>query len=156
MDIHVGVHVGVDIVADSGIGADIYPVFSGQVVAVNTNPNNALGVYVQILDNQGYYWRYCHMLTGSTRVNVGDIVTTNDIIGQMDSTGNVTGPHLHLECSTSQTWQCDTFVNPCERIGIPNEDDLIIHYDGTPTPITTIKRKFPWVLYARKLRSKKR
>lgn len=37
-----GVHVGVDIVANSGTGANIYPVFSGQVVAVNTNPNNAL------------------------------------------------------------------------------------------------------------------
>lgn len=154
-----GVHVGVDIVANSGTGANIYPVFAGQVVAVNTNPNNALGVYVQILDNFGYYWRYCHMLTGSTRVNVGDNVTTNDIIGQMDSTGNVTGPHLHLECSTTQAWQCATFVNPCERIGIPNEDDLIIHYDGSPTPPTPSfdvkKNKFPWAIISRKLRNKR-
>lgn len=155
-----GYHTGIDIVANSGTGANIYPVIGGTVVAVNTNPNNALGVYVQILDSNGYYWRYCHMLTGSARVNVGDVVTQNDIIGQMDSTGNVTGPHLHLECSTTQSWQCDTFVNPAERIGIPNEDDLIIYYEEQPTPptpvIIPIKNKFPWQLISRKLRRKRR
>ena len=98
------------------------------------------------------------MLTGSRRVNVGDNVTTNTIIGQMDSTGNVTGPHLHLECSTTLQWQCNTFVNPCERIGIPNEDDLIVYYNGSPTPPPPIeikKNKFNWVLQARKLRKKR-
>lgn len=99
------------------------------------------------------------MLENSPAVSVGDIVTQNTIIGQMDSTGNVTGPHLHLECSTTQSWQCVTFVNPCDRIGIPNEDDLIIYYSGTPpippTPIHLPQRKkFPWVLYGRKLRKK--
>ena len=100
------------------------------------------------------------MLTNSVLVSVGDLVTIDTPIGQMDSTGNVTGSHLHLECSTTQSWQCATFVNPCDRIGIPNEDDLIIYYSGippippTPPSIQSPKSKFPWVLYSRKLRKK--
>lgn len=69
---------------------------------------------------------------------------------------------MHLECSTTQAWQCSTFVNPCNILGIPNVDNTIIEYDGSieppEPPITSNykKTKFKWVLYARKLRNKKR
>ena len=70
---------------------------------------------------------------------------------------------MHLECSTTQAWQCSTFVNPCNILGIPNVDNTIIEYDGSvdppdppEPPITTNYKKFKWVLYARKLRNKKR
>lgn len=62
------------------------------------------------------------------------------------------GRHLHLECSTTQNWNCDTFLNPCSILGIPNEDNLIIKYSN----ISTIKKKkFKWVLYENKLRLKR-
>lgn len=101
------------------------------------------------------------MLAGSLQVSVGDRVTLGTAIGRMGATGNVTGRHLHLECSTSQAWQCSTFLNPCTILGIPNVDNTVIHYDGTippepptPTPSETKKTKFPWVLYARKFRNR--
>lgn len=139
----------------------MYPVKKGRVVYTNNTSNVALGVQVQIRDNEGRYWRYCHMVLDSLQVQVGDIVTTNTPLGRMGATGNVTGRHLHLECSTTQSWQCSTFLNPTIILGIPNVDNTVIHYDGTtppipPTPITETKTKFPWVLYARKLRNKRK
>lgn len=62
--------------------------------------------------------------------------------------GNVTGRHLHLECSTTASWQCDTFINPCTNLGIPNEDDLVLEWGGTPPPILhSIKNKWKRIFY---------
>ena len=151
-----GWHTGVDIIP-YGI---TYPVFDGEIVVVNTNANNALGIYILIKDTQNRYWRYCHLMTGTVQVVVGQQVTTATQLARMDSTGNVTGRHLHLECSTTQSWQCSTFLNPCTILGIPNVDDTVIHYDGSippepPTPTgETKKKKFPWVIYANKFRKR--
>ena len=131
-----GWHTGVDIVpyGDTESNPWLYPVFEGEVVYVNNNPNNSLGIQAQIKDNQNRYWRYCHMLPGTLSVSVGQQVTLNTQIGRLDSSGNVTGPHLHLELSSTQAWQCATFMNPCTALGIPNIDDTVIHYGGTPPP----------------------
>ena len=73
--------------------------------------------------------------------------------------GNVTGVHLHLEYSTSPIWSYDYFLNPSDALGIPNVRGTIVHYDGSippPTPSQEFKRKkFKWVLYARKLRNRR-
>ena len=132
-----GFHTGVDIVPHGSTSNNppLYPVESGQVVYTNTtNPNVALGIQVQILGASGRYWRYCHMIQGSVNVTVGQQVTTGTMLGYMGATGNVQGRHLHLECSTSQAWNCNTFLNPCSQLGIPNQDNLIIYYDGSIPP----------------------
>ena len=73
--------------------------------------------------------------------------------------GNVTGIHLHLEYATSPVWSYDYFLNPSDALGIPNVRGTIVHYDGSippPTPTQEFKRKkFKWVLYARKLRNRR-
>ena len=161
-----GFHTGVDF-PQSGVAVqnpDLYSISEdGEVVYVykesqGTSP--ALGNQVQILDHRtGLYYRYCHMLYGSVTLNVGDTVNLNTIVGKMGNTGNSTGTHLHLEASTSQSWVCANFVNPCEPLGFPNVRGTIVKWDSTPPtpPIPTEKikkKKFPWVLYARKLRNK--
>lgn len=161
-DYSCGWHTGVDIVpyGDTENNPWLYPVFDGEIVTINTNANNALGIYILIKDTNNRYWRYCHLMTGTVQVTIGQQVTVANPLARMDSTGNVSGRHLHLECSTTSIWQCSTFLNPCTILGIPNVDDTVIHYDGTippipPTPVGTVKKsKFPWVLYARKLRKK--
>lgn len=150
-----GFHTGVDIVphGTTGNNPPIYPTYNGEIVYINrSDPTNALGYYVVIKDSQTRYWRYCHLSLVNPTLNVNDSINTNTGLGLMGDTGNTTGIHLHLECSSTQNWDCSTFYNPCDILGIPNEVGTIIEY-GTPQP-TIKKKKFPWVLYARKLRAR--
>ena len=161
-----GFHTGVDF-PQSGVAVqnpDLYSITDDGVVVYVYNQSQgtspSLGNQVQILDNRtGLYYRYCHMLYGSVTLNVGDRVNLNTIVGKMGNTGNSTGTHLHLEASTSQAWICSNFVDPCSPLGFPNIRGTIVKWDSTPptppTPTEKIKKKkFPWVLYARKLRNK--
>lgn len=162
-----GFHTGVDF-PQSGVAAqnpDLYSISEDGVVVYvykesqGTTP--ALGNQVQILDNRtGLYYRYCHMLYGSVNVKVGDKVDLNTVVGKMGNTGNSTGTHLHLEASTTQAWQCSSFVDPCQPLGFPNERGTVVKWDGTPPqpPITIIKKrkkKFPWALFTRKIRNRR-
>lgn len=161
-----GFHTGVDF-PQSGVAVqnpDLYSITDdGEVVYVykeSTGTTPALGNQVQILDHRtGLYYRYCHMLYGSVTLNVGDRVNLNTIVGKMGNTGNSTGTHLHLEASTTQSWQCSSFVDPCQPLGFPNIRGTIVKWDSTqptpPTPTVIKKKKFPWVIYFRKLRNKR-
>jgi hypothetical protein len=67
---------------------------------------------------------------------------------------------LHLEYAATAKWNYDTFLNPSTALGIPNERGTIVHWDSTPPPpppppVIEEKRKFPWSIYARKLREKR-
>lgn len=108
--------------------------------------------------------------------NVGDIVTQGDLLGRTGTAGYVTGDHLHFQCArgTYAGWEQ---VPPNNNWQLKNEmhiydacyvnDTIIVQgysynwreYEGgvtPPTPTPTEKRtKFPWVLYARKLRNKR-
>lgn len=64
----------------------LYPVFEGQVVFTSNNPSQALGCQVQILDNFGRYWRYCHLVENSIQVQVGQNVNLNTPLGNMGAT----------------------------------------------------------------------
>ena len=50
---------------------------------------------------------------------------------------------MHLELSTTQTWQCGNFLNPVEPLGIPNIQGTIVKYNGEipPIPPTPTDRK---------------
>lgn len=72
----------------------------------------------------------------------------------MGNTGNSTGTHLHLECSTTESWICSNFRDPCQPLGFANVRGTIVHYGGSPTPPTPTPTKlqgqFPWQIIARK------
>ena len=92
----------------------------------------------------GWYVKYItdKNMQNASPLNVGDIVNTNTIVGIMGATGNVTGIHLHLEYATSPIWNYNTFLNPSDALGIPNERGTIVHFDGSiPPPIPTFIRK---------------
>lgn len=106
------------------------------VYKTSTGKTPSLGNQVQILDDEtGLYYRYCHMYPNSVTLNVGDRVNIGDRIGVMGTTGNSTGTHLHLECTTTKAWQCSSFVNPGIYIGIPNIRGTVVDYDGSIEPI---------------------
>lgn len=136
-----GFHTGVDFPASgtAETNPDLYSITNDGVVTYvyknSTGTTPSLGNQVQILDRRtGLYYRYCHMLYGSVTLNVGDSVNSNTIIGKMGNTGNSTGTHLHLEASTTESWQCNSFVDPCSPLGFPNVRGTVVIYDGTIPP----------------------
>ena len=57
--------------------------------------DGSYGNKVVVLLKDGTEIWYCHQ--SRILVSVGDLVVARSPIGEVGSTGNVTGPHLHLE-----------------------------------------------------------
>ena len=84
-------HTGLDFAAPTG--STIVSVANG--VVTETGYDGAYGnKTVVTLDDGTEIW-YCHQT--SIGVSPGDVVRAGEAIGSVGSTGNVTGPHLHLE-----------------------------------------------------------
>lgn len=84
-------HRGVDIAAAEGTA--IQAVHDGRVVSAGDA--GSYGLCVVIEDDNGYQSRYAHC--SSLNVSAGQLVRRGDVIGAVGSTGDSTGPHLHLE-----------------------------------------------------------
>jgi murein DD-endopeptidase MepM/ murein hydrolase activator NlpD len=86
-----GYHTGLDFAAPTG--TLIKAVHSGTVTEAGWA--GAYGYRTIITLDDGTELWYCHQ--SSISVSVGQKVGTGDVIGRVGATGNVTGPHLHLE-----------------------------------------------------------
>jgi murein DD-endopeptidase MepM/ murein hydrolase activator NlpD len=107
-------HDGLDLWADKG--TPIYAASDGSVNRVRCNATlygadyscdtdgspevRGCGWYMQIAHPDGTLTRYCHMVS-EPLFKVGDTVEAGDIIGYVGSSGNSSGPHLHLEAHTT-------------------------------------------------------
>lgn len=164
-----GIHTGSDFAPYGSTPAnpDLYSVCTGSVSSVITyTGTQALGNQIVIYDNtRNLYWRYCHMLNPSP-LSVGDVVSTGTKVGNLGATGNVTGPHLHLELSDVPYWDTTRtrFQDPLIALGIPNERGTIVHYNGTtppeppePEPSETTKKKhrFNWQTFTKNIRNRR-
>ncbi len=93
-------HRGIDITTrDARPGGSNYPSYI--VAAASGTVSRAqwwgsYGYMVEIQHGGGMATRYAH-LHKAPSVQVGDFVSTGDIIGILGNTGNSTGPHLHFE-----------------------------------------------------------
>lgn len=155
-------HTGTDFVP-YGLGAptnpDLFSVCSGVVENVINTPTSALGNQIVIKDNStGNYWRYCHM-KDSSPLSIGDTVDTFTKVGNLGATGNVTGPHLHLEYSSVPYWDntYTYFLNPSDALGIPNVRGTIVKFDGTPPPPTPTEREkgFKWWIFTKSIKQRR-
>lgn len=111
-----GFHTGIDFPKSQMSDPTLYSPCVGTVVKNVTGVTGrspALGNECDILRDDGYCFRLCHMVNGSNNhISVGQRVDTNTMIGVTGQTGNADGPHLHLECSRGTAWNCQTFVSP--------------------------------------------
>jgi len=86
-----GYHTGLDFAAPTG--TLIKAIHSGTITEAGW-----AGAYgyrtILTLDDGTELW-FCHQ--SSISVSAGQKVATGDVIGRVGATGNVTGPHLHLE-----------------------------------------------------------
>lgn len=84
-------HGGIDIAA--GWNAPIVAVNEGMVI--HAGYRYGYGLSVEIQHKNGVTSRYGHM--NKVIVKKGDIVSKDDLVGLMGSSGRSTGPHLHFE-----------------------------------------------------------
>ncbi len=94
-----------DLQSYSIFGAKLYSPCAGTVtVAVDeyedlvppvTDPEHLAGNHV-LIECKGIEVLLAHMKRGSVRVEVGEAVTVETVLGQVGNTGNTSEPHLHL------------------------------------------------------------
>lgn len=87
-----GLHTGLDIAASKG--TPIKAVADG-VVTYSGTSSTGYGKYVVISHGGGIQTYYCHC--SALYVEAGEEVAQGEVIAAVGSTGNSTGPHLHLE-----------------------------------------------------------
>jgi murein DD-endopeptidase MepM/ murein hydrolase activator NlpD len=86
-------HQGQDLAAASG--TPVVAPYRGVVTAVQYQARGA-GRYV-VIDGEDYDYVFMHLRTGSIGVREGERVRTGQAIGEVGSTGESSGPHLHFE-----------------------------------------------------------
>ena len=84
-------HTGLDFAADEG--AELRAIGPGQVVS--TESDGAFGNKTVVKLDDGTVLWYCHQ--SEFAAEPGQRLAPGDLVGYLGSTGNVTGPHLHLE-----------------------------------------------------------
>lgn len=84
-------HAGIDFAGAEG--SDVYAVADGMVTWAG--PRSGYGNLVEINHGNGLVTRYAH--ARAVAVRVGDVVTRDQLVAYMGSTGRSTGTHLHYE-----------------------------------------------------------
>lgn len=112
-------HRGIDLAVAHG--TPILAVQDGRVVSAGDA--GSYGLCVVIEDDKGYQSRYAHC--SSLNVSAGQEVKRGDVIAAVGSTGNSTGPHLHLEVMLN-----GEYLNP--YFFVDNGDDGTGAIPGTP------------------------
>ena len=97
-------HTGLDFAAPSG--TPLHAIAGG--VVTSTGYDGAYGNKTVITLEDGTEVWYCHQT--SYLVDTGDTVSAGEVIGSVGSTGNVTGPHLHLEVRPSADSPVDPYA----------------------------------------------
>lgn len=97
-------HTGLDFA--TAYGTPIRSVVAGTVVS--SAYDGAYGTKTVVRDARGREWWYCHQST--VAVAVGRRVAAGQVIGAVGTTGNVTGPHLHLEVRAAQDRPVDPYA----------------------------------------------
>jgi murein DD-endopeptidase MepM/ murein hydrolase activator NlpD len=85
------VHTGLDFAAP--YGTTIRSVTAGRVVSTGYDGRYGNKTVVRLADGTELW--YCHQ--SAVEVSVDERVRAGQVIGAVGATGNVTGPHLHLE-----------------------------------------------------------
>lgn len=101
-------HKGLDIAAPEG--TDIYAAAEGKVIATGWN-TGGYGYFVMIDHGNGYATLYGHM--SKVIASNGAEVKCGDLIGEVGTTGDSTGNHLHFEVRYQNVCQ-----NPASYISV--------------------------------------
>lgn len=159
------IHRGLDIT--TATTSPVYSMLNG--IVHSKGYDDSQGNWIVIKDNNpssttyGYATLYMHLLNPSP-LNVNDVVSIGEEVGTEGSTGSSTGLHLHVEMQNINrfnnkwywSYNKSDYLDPTVFMGIDNIEGTTWIYNGTPyiPPTKKEKHKFPWILYAKKLRNK--
>ncbi|WP_240138414.1 M23 family metallopeptidase [Streptomyces sp. MUM 178J] len=89
-----GQHTGLDFAAPTG--TPVKAVHGGTVKSAGWSGSYGYRIVLELEDGTEVWYAHLSSMTASA----GQKVTTGETIGRVGATGNVTGPHLHLEVHT--------------------------------------------------------
>ncbi len=99
-------HEGIDFAPD--YGTPIHAIAGGKVTVAGTYYGYGQAVVIESnVNGMRFETVYGHIAAGTITVNVGDTVKFDETFAEVGSTGNSTGPHLHLGISIN-----GKFVDP--------------------------------------------
>jgi len=105
-------HNGIDIGPASVVNKQPCLVVADGTVTYSKFSSSA-GHFVCVRHNNGFSSRYLHL--AERAVSVGKKVKQGDVVGKMGTTGQSTGPHLHLDMWIG-VWPSGKNVNPMDYI----------------------------------------
>lgn len=97
-------HTGIDIISNNGSGEAVRAAYSGTITEYGFSEEE--GNFAVLQGDDGYTYRYTHLQDKDESL-VGIKVEAGQNIGNMGSTGNSTGPHLHFEVQNG-----DEYIDP--------------------------------------------
>lgn len=111
-------HNGLDISSGNAFGNPIVAAAAGRVSAAESGGwGGGYGTYCYIDHGNGYVTRYAHM--SALLVSMNQTVRQGDKIGEIGSTGDSTGPHLHFEIRRNgAVLDPENYVNPSKTAAV--------------------------------------
>jgi murein DD-endopeptidase MepM/ murein hydrolase activator NlpD len=88
-------------------GAPVYAHTNGTVVSAWHASNGRCGIGLTLRTADGLTWTYCHFSYLDPSVRTGTGVAAGAPIALVGSTGNSSGPHLHLQLQPTTTYPQD-------------------------------------------------
>jgi murein DD-endopeptidase MepM/ murein hydrolase activator NlpD len=162
------IHAGIDLASlgSGGVAKPVYSMSEGIVTRVDqTDQGTGYGAMCIIWNQSNNdLWLYGDLGDNSIPLTVGQNVVQGTQVGvEGNPTGTAsTGLHVHLEKENQSDgifkFGYNNSIDPTTGTGILNEvyttSDEYYIFDGTPVPPTRAeKKRFPWVIYANKLRN---
>jgi len=92
----------VDIAAPAG--SPVYALADGTILRAWTVPDPTCGIGLTMQTFDGQVWTYCHLAYLEPAITPGVSVTGGEPVGLVGSTGDATGPHLHLQLQPATQW----------------------------------------------------
>jgi murein DD-endopeptidase MepM/ murein hydrolase activator NlpD len=88
-------------------GAPLYALAAATVVRAWTAPDPRCGIGFTLRAFDGQVWTYCHLSVLDPAVVPGASLVAGQPVGLVGSTGDASGPHLHLQLQPASAWPQD-------------------------------------------------
>ena len=84
-----------------------------KINCAGADPKKSVGNHVEILQDDGLYARYAHMMKGSVDTSlIGKRVKCGQKLGKVASSGRSSAPHLHFDLHRDAKHKSSSIVDP--------------------------------------------